>query len=197
MTEKLTKEREQEIRDELRLEGGGGFVDELLQEIDALRAKDYSCTLGVGDGSGKLFVHGDYESIKQCQRLILERDELRSLLKNVTSLTFPGETDSVDAMLKIKKERDALKAENEKLKSHREISEHYCSEELTMENQKLREENAQLKFDFTGLREHQERHVVKLRERIEQLRDTLGLLNSHSIKCPGSECHCIGCAQFN
>jgi hypothetical protein len=36
-----------------------------------------NCTLGVGNGDGKLFVHGDYESIKACQAIIIERDELR------------------------------------------------------------------------------------------------------------------------
>jgi hypothetical protein len=33
-------------------------------------ATNDSCTLGVGNGSGKLFVHGDYESIKACQALL-------------------------------------------------------------------------------------------------------------------------------
>jgi hypothetical protein len=29
------------------------------------------CSLGVGDGSGQLFVYGSYEAIKACQKLIL------------------------------------------------------------------------------------------------------------------------------
>jgi hypothetical protein len=33
-------------------------------------AADGSCTMGVGDGTGSLFVHGSYEAIKACQRLI-------------------------------------------------------------------------------------------------------------------------------
>lgn len=43
------------------------------QELQAARA----LTLGVGDGSGELFVHGDHASIKACQRkfLALERAE--------------------------------------------------------------------------------------------------------------------------
>jgi len=34
-----------------------------------------TCTLGVGDGSGKLFVHGDYESIKAAQAIIFQAEE--------------------------------------------------------------------------------------------------------------------------
>ncbi|WP_431296522.1 hypothetical protein [Rahnella sp. PAMC 25559] len=47
------------------------------REIAALKSKDISCTLGVGDGSGRLFVHGDYESIKATQKIIIERDALK------------------------------------------------------------------------------------------------------------------------
>ncbi len=50
----------------------------------AVEKMGHEATLGVGDGSGNLFVHGSYDSIKQCQALILsgekaerERDELR------------------------------------------------------------------------------------------------------------------------
>jgi hypothetical protein len=39
----------------------------------------YCNSLGVGDGTGQLFVHGDYESIKACQAIILERDRLKQL----------------------------------------------------------------------------------------------------------------------
>jgi hypothetical protein len=37
-----------------------------------------NCTLGVGDGAGSLFVHGDYDSIKAVQKIIFERDKLRA-----------------------------------------------------------------------------------------------------------------------
>ena len=43
------------------------------RERDELRLKT-AMTLGVGEGSGQLFVHGDYESIKACQRIIFERE---------------------------------------------------------------------------------------------------------------------------
>lgn len=46
-------------------------------EIEALRAKT-AMTMGVGTGDGKLFVHGDYESIKAAQEIVLERDALRA-----------------------------------------------------------------------------------------------------------------------
>ena len=39
---------------------------------------DITCTIGVGDGSGSLFVHGDYESIKRVQSMIFELEKLRS-----------------------------------------------------------------------------------------------------------------------
>src|SRR5690554_3459088 len=48
----------------------------LQAECDALRAKT-SLSLGVGDGNGNLFVHGDYDSIKRVQALIFECEELR------------------------------------------------------------------------------------------------------------------------
>ncbi len=34
----------------------------------------YECTMGVGDGDGKLLVHGDHASIKAAQKIVLERD---------------------------------------------------------------------------------------------------------------------------
>jgi hypothetical protein len=51
------------------------WCKEAEAERDALAAKT-ACTLGVGDGSGSLFVHGDYASIKAAQAIILERDAL-------------------------------------------------------------------------------------------------------------------------
>lgn len=35
------------------------------------------CTLGVGDGSGAYFVYGEYEPVKECQRKLLELEQLR------------------------------------------------------------------------------------------------------------------------
>ena len=56
---------------DLRAQCGG-----MQMEIDELRAKT-AVTCGVGDGSGQLFVHGDYDSIKQVQHLIFEVERLR------------------------------------------------------------------------------------------------------------------------
>ena len=48
----------------------------LQAECDALRDK-IILSLGVGDGAGNLFVHGDYDSIKRVQELIFECEKLR------------------------------------------------------------------------------------------------------------------------
>ncbi len=52
-------------------------------EIEAMRAKT-AMTMGVGTGDGKLFVHGDYESIKAAQEIVLERDGLRAEVERLT-----------------------------------------------------------------------------------------------------------------
>ena len=57
-------------------------VDELKQEIERLASKT-AVTMGVGNGAGQLFVHGDYDSIKAAQEIILERDKLTVLLRKV------------------------------------------------------------------------------------------------------------------
>lgn len=56
---------------DLRAQCGG-----MQMEIDELRAKT-AATCGVGDGSGQLFVYGDYDSIKQVQNLIALVEQLR------------------------------------------------------------------------------------------------------------------------
>jgi hypothetical protein len=58
-------------------------VRELEAERDRLKAElesvnKYHCTLGVGDGTSNLFVHGDYDSIKAAQKILFERDKLRA-----------------------------------------------------------------------------------------------------------------------
>lgn len=49
--------------------------ERLQAECDALRNK-ISLSLGVGDGTGNLFVHGDFDSIQRVQELIFEYEEL-------------------------------------------------------------------------------------------------------------------------
>lgn len=48
--------------------------------------KDYSCTIGVGDGSGELYVHGDYESIKHLQDKLLELENFRKHTRELSGL---------------------------------------------------------------------------------------------------------------
>jgi DNA repair exonuclease SbcCD ATPase subunit len=74
--DKLSKQND---RLEDRFERDQDKVKELQQENETLKEK-ISCTLGVGSGDGKLFVHGDYDSIKAAQAIILERDALREQL---------------------------------------------------------------------------------------------------------------------
>ena len=65
------------------------------------------CTMGVGDGAGKLFVHGDYDSIKAAQNIVLERDRYKALAGELAEalehLTFPKvcwcEADTKDSRL--------------------------------------------------------------------------------------------------
>lgn len=49
----------------------------LIDEIECLQAKT-GTTMGVGAGDGSLFVHGDYDSIKAAQAIVLERDQLKA-----------------------------------------------------------------------------------------------------------------------
>lgn len=42
-------------------------------ELMLLRTKT-ALTMGVGDGTGKLLIHGDYESIQAAQKLILDKE---------------------------------------------------------------------------------------------------------------------------
>lgn len=51
-------------------------IEKLRNEVERLKSMT-AVTMGVGQGDGKLFVHGDYESIKAAQDIVLERDKLR------------------------------------------------------------------------------------------------------------------------
>lgn len=57
------------------------FRDKKIKELEAKLASQPSAlpeaTMGVGDGTGQLFVHGSYESIKTLQAKIFELEELR------------------------------------------------------------------------------------------------------------------------
>ncbi|MBN5198729.1 hypothetical protein JY494_04315 [Serratia marcescens] len=72
------------------------------KRISELEAKT-SMTMGVGDGSGSLFVHGDYDSIRAAQRIVLENEDLRAKLaapvrlKKVDSSNVPFAGDGFNA----------------------------------------------------------------------------------------------------
>jgi len=66
----------------------------LLDRIAELEAKT-EMTMGVGSGNGNLFVHGDYDSIKAAQAIVLENESLRAKL--ATLVRFKVGTDSVDS----------------------------------------------------------------------------------------------------
>jgi len=63
-------------------------VERLAAEVERLQPMT-AVTMGVGSGGGNLFVHGDYESIKAAQAIVLERDALREAL---VSLKAENET---------------------------------------------------------------------------------------------------------
>ena len=49
----------------------------LISEVERLRAITSTC-MGVGDGSGNLFVHGDYDSIKAAQAIVFRMERLKA-----------------------------------------------------------------------------------------------------------------------
>ncbi|MCF1610139.1 hypothetical protein LQ759_09620 [Serratia marcescens] len=51
-------------------------TEERIAELESKTAM----TMGVGSGNGNLFVHGDYDSIKAAQAIVLENESLRAKL---------------------------------------------------------------------------------------------------------------------
>jgi len=70
----------------------------LNAECNSLRDK-MAVTMGVGDGSGQLFVHGDYESIKAAQRILDERSALAKELDEARGVIMDSDCDSPSAVL--------------------------------------------------------------------------------------------------
>lgn len=58
---------------QLQVEAKDAEIEALRAEVERLKTMT-AVTMGVGSGDGKLFVHGDYESIKAAQALMF-RDE--------------------------------------------------------------------------------------------------------------------------
>ena len=52
-------------------------IEALRKEVERLKSMP-AVTMGVGSGDGNLFVHGDCESIKAAQAIVLERGALRA-----------------------------------------------------------------------------------------------------------------------
>lgn len=67
-------------------------VEALRAEIEALRAEVErlksmaAVTMGVGSGDGNLFVHGDYDSIKAAQALVLRAERLAEALRELVDV---------------------------------------------------------------------------------------------------------------
>lgn len=54
------------------------FQNTILKELDAHHARTpHECSVGVGDGTGDLFVYGKYEAVKRVQNMIFELEKLR------------------------------------------------------------------------------------------------------------------------
>jgi hypothetical protein len=96
-------------------EDGTLLCDSCLDDLEneqaspvAEQKEESRCTMGVGNGSGKLFVHGDYDSIKAAQNIVLERDRYKALAGELAEalehLTGPKvcwcEADTEDSRLK-------------------------------------------------------------------------------------------------
>ncbi|HEY8342643.1 MAG TPA: hypothetical protein VIK75_06555 [Calditerricola sp.] len=52
-------------------------IERLREKVERFKSMT-EATMGIGSGDGNLFVHGDYESIKAAQAVVLERDALRT-----------------------------------------------------------------------------------------------------------------------
>lgn len=55
-------------------------------------------SMGVGDGSGKLIVHGDYDSIKAAQEIVWERDDLREQCAQLRARAIELEKDREESV---------------------------------------------------------------------------------------------------
>lgn len=65
------------------------------QRVAELEAKT-AMTMGVGSGNGNLFVHGDYDSIKAAQAIVLENESLRAKLATPVRLPDMRQSSSGD-----------------------------------------------------------------------------------------------------
>lgn len=61
-------------------------IEALRAEVERLKSMT-AVTMGVGRGDGNLFVHGDYDSIKAAQALVIRAERLEKALKDIRSLS--------------------------------------------------------------------------------------------------------------
>ena len=66
--------------------------DALTAEVERLKSMT-AVTMGVGSGDGNLFVHGDCESIKAAQAIVLERGALRAEVERLQEAVRPRRED--------------------------------------------------------------------------------------------------------
>lgn len=52
-------------------------IEDLQETLKEKEQPRHSSSIGVGDGSGDLILHGSYDAVKVCQRKLLELEELR------------------------------------------------------------------------------------------------------------------------
>lgn len=65
--------------------------ERLRAEVERLRSMT-AVTMGVGSGDGNLFVHGDWESIKAAQAIVLEQGALRAEVERLRRKAHPAIT---------------------------------------------------------------------------------------------------------
>ena len=148
-------------------------VDELFAEIDRLRGESsskYGCALGVGDGAGKLFVYGNYASIKAAQKIVLERDALKAEVSRLH--------DKYDFQLLVK-ERDSLKFWNDQHNKDlvRMLSER---DDLTKRLETINNENEKLRQDMHLVVSDAGKDLIKERDVLKAELDDTKLKGAHA-----------------
>lgn len=73
-------------------------------------------TLGVGDGSGQLLVHGDYDSIKTAQRKLFQRAEALTALEAIAKDQIWPDTHNPADRMESAKSRAIIDFANAELK---------------------------------------------------------------------------------
>jgi hypothetical protein len=83
--------------DVVTVPAGTGTEEEFFAWLKDQSSKNSHVSLGVGNGHGKLFVHGDYDSIKAVQGKLFELEELREKLRIMADRAVARITEPVPA----------------------------------------------------------------------------------------------------